>query len=203
LHKPLLCWLQSSADMGVPFGALSHYLLASAPAPSPLQVNLKLFQPAPNRRRTLLLFVFRDRTKTPLSMLIETWEADLARMWEAIAKPPQYEQTKFTDFFEVAYAALPNYEERTEEFQAEAVLLRRKFTEDGARLLLTNILILHLNYPQNVENIIVSSFAPLCPLVALPWCQVHGGRCVRKCLQLAYVHGRACLPFMKKLILCL
>ncbi len=66
-----------------------------------LQVNLKLFQPAPNRRRTLLLFVFRDRTRTPLLMLIETWEADLARMWGAIAKPPQYESSSFNDFFEV------------------------------------------------------------------------------------------------------
>jgi hypothetical protein len=37
----------------------------------------------------VLLFVFRDRTKTPLEKLIETWEADLGRMWDAIAKPPQ------------------------------------------------------------------------------------------------------------------
>ncbi|GAB4820674.1 hypothetical protein N2152v2_007720 [Parachlorella kessleri] len=94
------------------------------------QVNLKLFQPAPNRRRTLLLFVFRDRTKTPLSMLTQTWEADLGRMWDAITKPPQYEHTKFTDFFEVAYSALPNYEERTEDFRADAVMLRRKFSDE-------------------------------------------------------------------------
>lgn len=66
-----------------------------------LQVNLKLFQPAPHRRRTLLLFVFRDRTRTPLPMLIETWEADLARMWAAIAKPLQYERSCLSDFFEV------------------------------------------------------------------------------------------------------
>ena len=31
-------------------------------------------------------------------------------------------------YLQVKYAALPNYEERTEEFCAEAVLLRRKFT---------------------------------------------------------------------------
>lgn len=31
-------------------------------------------QPAPNRRRTVLLFVFRDRTRTPQERLVETWE---------------------------------------------------------------------------------------------------------------------------------
>ncbi len=56
----------------------------STPAPLPPPP-----QPAPNRRRTVLLFVFRDRTKTPLEKLVETWEADLGRMWDAIAKPPQ------------------------------------------------------------------------------------------------------------------
>ena len=30
------------------------------------------------------------------------------------------------------YASLPNYEEREEEFRAESVILRRRFTEDGA-----------------------------------------------------------------------
>lgn len=34
------------------------------------QVNLKLFAPTPGARRTVLLFVFRDRTKTPLDKLV-------------------------------------------------------------------------------------------------------------------------------------
>lgn len=66
-----------------------------------MQVNLKLFTPAPNKRRTVLLFVFRDRTKTPLPRLIETWEEDLKQMWAAITKPPNYDQYSFSDFFEV------------------------------------------------------------------------------------------------------
>ena len=71
--------------------------------PSPpgcLQVNLKLFTPAPNKRRTVLLFVFRDRTRTPLARLIETWEEDLRQMWASITKPPDYESCDITDFFE-------------------------------------------------------------------------------------------------------
>ena len=65
------------------------------------QVNLKLFTPAPNKRKTVLLFVFRDRTRTPLARLIETWEEDLRQMWAAITKPPDYDRYSFTDFFEV------------------------------------------------------------------------------------------------------
>jgi hypothetical protein len=68
---------------------------------SVLQVNLKLFTPAPNRRRTVLLFVFRDMTKTPLQQLKATWEEDLQRMWQSITKPPHYDAYSFSDFFEV------------------------------------------------------------------------------------------------------
>jgi hypothetical protein len=64
-------------------------------------VNLKLFTPDPHKERTILLFIFRDRTKTPLQRLIQTWEEDLGQMWASIAKPPQYEGNAFTDFFEV------------------------------------------------------------------------------------------------------
>lgn len=66
-----------------------------------MQVNLKLFAPDPGRRRTVLLFVFRDRTKTPLARLVETWSQDLERIWAAITKPPESEDTRVEDFFEV------------------------------------------------------------------------------------------------------
>lgn len=49
----------------------------------------------------MLLFVFRDRTRTPLARLIETWEEDLRSMWASITKPPNYEGCDITDFFEV------------------------------------------------------------------------------------------------------
>lgn len=65
------------------------------------QVNLKLFAPDANRKRTVLLFVIRDKTKTPLPKLVEVLEADLNRMWDSIAKPPQYQDTSLQEFFEV------------------------------------------------------------------------------------------------------
>lgn len=39
--------------------------------PTNPQVNLKLFAPDPSRKRTVLLFVIRDKTKTPMTKLIE------------------------------------------------------------------------------------------------------------------------------------
>lgn len=66
-----------------------------------MQVNLKLFTPAPNKRKSVLLFVFRDMTKTPLQQLKATWEEDLQRMWASITKPPHYDAYSFYDFFEV------------------------------------------------------------------------------------------------------
>ncbi|KAG1660222.1 hypothetical protein FOA52_005092 [Chlamydomonas sp. UWO 241] len=95
------------------------------------QVNLKLFAPDPTRKRTVLLFVFRDKTKTPLTRLIETMEADLDKMWGGISKPAQYEDSKLSDFFDVQYAALSHYEEKQEDFMADCVTLRRRFTPDG------------------------------------------------------------------------
>ena len=62
---------------------------------------MKLFSPEPDRKRTVLLFVLRDKTKTPLPKLIEVLEADLDRMWDSIAKPQTYQGSKMTDFFEV------------------------------------------------------------------------------------------------------
>ncbi len=95
------------------------------------QVNLKLFQPSPGARRTILMFVFRDRTKTPLDKLKETWEADLSTMWDALAKPEEYATSSLQDFFELQYAALSNYEDKPEEFMAESIMLRRRFTHDA------------------------------------------------------------------------
>lgn len=66
-----------------------------------LQVNLKLFAPEPNRRRTVLLFVIRDKSKTPLSKLVEVLSEDVHKMWDTISKPPQYTDSKIDDFFEV------------------------------------------------------------------------------------------------------
>jgi len=110
-----------------------------------LHVNLKLFangiegnnsfsssSSAPklssrNRRKTTLLFVFRDRTRTPLSLLSATWQADLEALWASLTKPPALRDSALSDFFDVRYAALSNFEEREAEFCAEAGALASLF----------------------------------------------------------------------------
>lgn len=66
-----------------------------------MQVNLKLFAPEPNRRKTVLLFVIRDKSKTPLPKLVEVLSDDVRKMWDTISKPPQYADSTIDDFFEV------------------------------------------------------------------------------------------------------
>ncbi|MEW5304073.1 MAG: hypothetical protein WDW36_006707 [Sanguina aurantia] len=95
------------------------------------QVNLKLFAPEPNRAKSMLLFVIRDKTRTPLPKLVEVMESDLDKMWESIAKPPQYTDSKLRDFFNVQYAGLSHFEEKYEDFLADTVMLRRRFTTEG------------------------------------------------------------------------
>ncbi|KAF8071092.1 RHD3 [Scenedesmus sp. PABB004] len=95
------------------------------------QVNLKLFAPEPNRKRTVLLFVIRDKSKTPLAKLAEILGEDVHKMWDSISKPPQYADSRIDDFFEVQYTALPHYEDKYEDFIADSVVLRRRFTPDG------------------------------------------------------------------------
>ena len=92
------------------------------------QVNLKLFSP----RRTLLVFVIRDRTRTPAELLTETLRADLERIWQGISKPEKHTGASLGDFFEVRYLFLPNYEERTEEFCAEVTQLALRLTSREA-----------------------------------------------------------------------
>lgn len=81
------------------------------------------------------MFVIRDKSKTPMERLVEVIEQDWDAIWHAITKPPQYEGTSFRDFFDVHYTALPNYEEKEEDFMAEAYLLRKKFEPGGTHVL--------------------------------------------------------------------
>eukprot|EP00210_Caulerpa_lentillifera_P002250 g2162.t1 len=96
-----------------------------------LQVNLKLFTPSRGKKKTVLVFVIRDKSKTPLEMLKEVLEQDMLNIWDSIIKPKEYEKTSFNDFFEVRFEALSNFEEKETEFITEAADLRTRFTLDG------------------------------------------------------------------------
>ena len=95
-----------------------------------LQENLKLFD---SGRRKTLVFVIRDRSsKTPLEALAKTLREDLDKVWSGLSKPetPSAEDARPWDLesrFNLIFTSLPNYEEKEEEFEAEATLLRSKF----------------------------------------------------------------------------
>ena len=65
------------------------------------QVNLRLFTP----RKTTLLFVIRDKSRTPEDRLLETLREDLRRIWDGIACPNGTSLCR-EDFFHLEFVAL-------------------------------------------------------------------------------------------------
>ncbi|KAK7246108.1 hypothetical protein RIF29_40967 [Crotalaria pallida] len=87
------------------------------------QVMMRLFSP----RKTTLLFVIRDRTKTPLENLEPILREDIQKIWDAVPKPQAHKHTPLSDFFNVEVTALSNYEEKEEKFKEEVAQLRQRF----------------------------------------------------------------------------
>ncbi|XP_060671724.1 protein ROOT HAIR DEFECTIVE 3 homolog 2 isoform X3 [Ziziphus jujuba] len=67
------------------------------------QVMMRLFSP----RKTTLLFVIRDKTKTPFEFLEPILREDIQKIWHAVPKP------------HVEVVALSSYEEKEEKFKEE------------------------------------------------------------------------------------
>ena len=93
-----------------------------------LQVHLRMFTP----RRTLLVFCVRDKTRTPEALLSTTLGADLDRLWADLAKPAAVGDAALSDFFDVRYVFLANYEERPEVFLQDVATLRHRLTSTHA-----------------------------------------------------------------------
>ncbi|BBM98569.1 protein SEY1 [Marchantia polymorpha subsp. ruderalis] len=87
------------------------------------QVMMRLFTP----RKTTLLFVIRDKTRTPLSTLEPILRGDVQKIWESAPKPPKYEGTQLSQFFTVEVTALANFEEKPELFEEQVGELRDRF----------------------------------------------------------------------------
>jgi len=90
------------------------------------QVNLRLFTP----RKTTLLFVIRDKSRTPEDRLLETLREDLRRIWDGITKPERHESSSFEDFFHLEFVALSHYEHAREGFVRDCEKMRRRFFVD-------------------------------------------------------------------------
>ncbi|KAG6900781.1 Dynamin-like GTPase that mediates homotypic ER fusion [Termitomyces sp. T159_Od127] len=80
--------------------------------------------------RTLLLFVIRDHIGvTPLDNLQTTLTADLTRIWESLAKPAELKDRKLSDYFDLAFTALPHKILAADKFEEEVQKLRTRFVD--------------------------------------------------------------------------
>ncbi|XP_077210333.1 protein ROOT HAIR DEFECTIVE 3-like [Tasmannia lanceolata] len=87
------------------------------------QVMMHLFSP----RKTTLLFVIRDKTKTPLDRLETILREDIQKIWDAVSKPRAHKDTPLSEFFNVEVTALSSYEEKEEQFKEQVAQLRQRF----------------------------------------------------------------------------
>ncbi|GMP71475.1 hypothetical protein CsSME_00029854 [Camellia sinensis var. sinensis] len=79
------------------------------------QVMMRLFSP----RKTTLLFVIRDKTKTPLEHLEPVLREDIQKIWDTVSKPQAHKDTPLSEFFNVEVTALSSYEEREQQFKEQ------------------------------------------------------------------------------------
>lgn len=92
------------------------------------QVMMRLFSP----RKTTLMFVVRDKTRTPMTILEPILREDVDKIWESVPKPEKHKDTPLTEFFNVEVTALSNYEEREEKFLEEVRQLETRFQNSVA-----------------------------------------------------------------------
>ncbi|KIM83177.1 hypothetical protein PILCRDRAFT_88083 [Piloderma croceum F 1598] len=88
-----------------------------------LEVNLGLFGKKAvdgTKNRTLLLFVIRDHIgTTPLTNLQATLTADLQKIWDSVSKPPELASVQLSDYFDLAFEALPHKILAAQKFEEE------------------------------------------------------------------------------------
>lgn len=87
------------------------------------QVMMRLFSP----RKTTLMFVIRDKTRTPLEHLEPVLREDIQKIWDAVPKPQAHKETPLSEFFNVEVVALPSFEEKEEQFKEQVANLRQRF----------------------------------------------------------------------------
>ncbi|XP_043721814.1 protein ROOT HAIR DEFECTIVE 3-like [Telopea speciosissima] len=87
------------------------------------QVMMRLFSP----RKTTLLFVIRDKTRTPLENLEPILREDIQKIWDSVPKPQAHKETPMSEFFNVEVVALSSFEEKEEQFKEQVASLRQRF----------------------------------------------------------------------------
>nr|ADN34108.1 protein SEY1 [Cucumis melo subsp. melo] len=76
------------------------------------QVMMRLFSP----RKTTLMFVIRDKTRTPLENLEPVLREDVQKIWDSVPKPSAHKDTPLSEFFNVMVATVRCEEIGNEKF---------------------------------------------------------------------------------------
>ncbi|KAI3772903.1 hypothetical protein L6452_04097 [Arctium lappa] len=87
------------------------------------QVMMRLFSP----RKTTLIFVIRDKTRTPLENLEPVLREDIQKIWDSVPKPEAHKETPLSAFFNIEVVALSSFEEKEEQFKEQVANLRKRF----------------------------------------------------------------------------
>ncbi|CAI9300793.1 unnamed protein product [Lactuca saligna] len=87
------------------------------------QVMMRLFSP----RKTTLIFVIRDKTRTPLENLEPVLREDIQKIWDSVPKPEAHKETPLSTFFNIQVVALSSFEEKEEQFKEQVANLRQRF----------------------------------------------------------------------------
>ncbi|XVE96995.1 hypothetical protein REPUB_Repub02eG0272300 [Reevesia pubescens] len=77
-----------------------------------------------------LLFVLRDKTKTPLDRLEHMLRNDAKKIWDSVHKHTSHVDTSLSNFFNVDVVALSSYEQSEEQFNKEVAQLRGRLLEE-------------------------------------------------------------------------
>ncbi|KIY50144.1 root hair defective 3 GTP-binding protein [Fistulina hepatica ATCC 64428] len=100
------------------------------------EVNLGLFGKKPadgTASRTLLLFVIRDHLgAASLESLQQTLTTDLLHIWEGLSKPAELKDRQLSDYFDLAFTALPHKILAAQQFEDEVAKLRVRFVDKAA-----------------------------------------------------------------------
>ncbi|KAI4354138.1 hypothetical protein L6164_003031 [Bauhinia variegata] len=84
-------------------------------------------------RKMTLMFVVRDKTKSPESALEAKLKEDIEKIWDSLLTPSRScSNLQLHNFFQVKVIFLPNYEEQEEEFKLKVEELKRRFVDSTA-----------------------------------------------------------------------
>ncbi|KAI3909857.1 hypothetical protein MKW92_048512 [Papaver armeniacum] len=82
-------------------------------------------------RKLTLLFIIRDKTKTPFEHLELVIKEDIQKIWDGLPKTDTHKDTPLGEFVNLDVVALSSYEEKEEQFKEQVDRLRNRFIRPG------------------------------------------------------------------------